>query len=52
MIEEQIQLKVFSSDLKRNLAPDERKSYAEFYQKLSQVCQELPFEVALQCLPW
>jgi len=51
VIEEQIELEILSSNLKRNLAPDERKSYAEFDQKLPQVCQELPFEVALLCLP-
>ena len=50
MIEKQVQPEVLSSDFKRNLAPDKRKSYSQLYEKLAQVCQEFPFEVALLCL--
>jgi len=47
VVEEQVQPEVLSTHLKRHLAPDKGEPYAEFDEKLTQVFEKAPFEVAL-----
>jgi hypothetical protein len=50
MVEEQIELEVFSSDFKRNLAAYEGEADAEFDEELTQVREQATLQVALVCL--
>ena len=50
VVKEQIELEILSSDFKRNLAPDEGEADAQLDEKLAQMCEEFPFQVALLCL--
>jgi hypothetical protein len=47
MVEEEIEFEIFSSNLKRNLAPDKGESHSQFDEELAQVREEFSFEVAL-----
>jgi hypothetical protein len=47
MVEEQIELKIFSADFERNLAPDEGEAGTELDQELAQMLQQASFGVAL-----
>src|SRR5260370_20240700 len=49
VVEQQIELKVLSADLKQHLVPDKSKPQAEFDEKLTQVREKTPFEGALLC---
>ena len=50
VVEEQIELEVFATDFKRNLAPDVGEAGARFDEELAQVFQQASFQVALLSL--